>query len=223
MRHIFRTVGTAFVILLLASRAPAQTSQGAIVSGSIGVTAAENQTSLSFSGSGGYRFNRGIALTIELASVPSIESEVSTRLDLPLLREVSPLLGFGDLGIDDEGDSGSLTTFTANLRLEMPTTARRILPYAVIGGGVANVKERFRIIYSYPPSLAAFTAIALPIAPIVQNFRESSTDMALTLGGGVSILQGNHLSYDIDLRYLHLIGYEDRDIGRFGAGVSYRF
>jgi opacity protein-like surface antigen len=47
--------------------------------------------------------------------------------------------------------------------------------------------------------------------------------MALTLGGGVSLLAGEHLSIDVDLRYLRILDTRNRNIGRFGAGASYRF
>jgi opacity protein-like surface antigen len=226
MTTLCRGIGATLLTAWLIAPPPAsaQTFQGAIVSGAAGVTAAESKTSPSISASAGYRFNRGIAFTIELASVPSIDSQ--GRIDIGRLDTI---LGFGDLGglprigFTGSDDSGSLTSFTANLRLEMPTLASRVLPYAVLGGGVANVKESFTVVYSVPVLAASFIGAPVPIEPITYNFRESSTDMALTLGGGVSLLTGKHLSFDIDLRYLHLLGYEDRDVGRFGAGVSYRF
>lgn len=209
---------------LVAAPASAQTSQGAIASGAISATAADSKTSLSFSASAGYRFNRAMGLTIEFASAPSIESE-SSRIDVTLLQS------FGAFGLDRlaapgferSDDSGSLTSFTVNVRLEMPTTSRHVLPYAVAGGGVANVKESFNVFYALPAATASVIGIPVPIPPINRSFTESSTDLALTLGGGVSLLKGDHLSFDIDLRYLRLLGNEDRDIGRFGGGVSYRF
>ena len=47
--------------------------------------------------------------------------------------------------------------------------------------------------------------------------------MALTLGGGASFLVTNHVGIDADLRVLHIMGNDSRNVGRFGAGVSYRF
>src|SRR5207247_10215845 len=97
------------------------------------------------------------------------------------------------------------------------------------GGGVANSKQTFTVVYDFLPlSATELTALGLtispiPTRPITQSYTESTTDLALMLGGGISILKGDHLSFDVDLRYLHLLEYRNRDIGRFGAGVSYRF
>ena len=62
----------------------------------------------------------------------------------------------------------------------------------------------------------------IPIIP-PQPVERSSTDLALTLGGGVSVLVVDHVSVDVDLRYLRLIGPRDLNVGRFGIGASYRF
>ena len=52
---------------------------------------------------------------------------------------------------------------------------------------------------------------------------QSSTDLALTIGGGVRVVVAERLSLDIDGRYLRLVESRDVDVGRFGVGFSYRF
>jgi opacity protein-like surface antigen len=47
--------------------------------------------------------------------------------------------------------------------------------------------------------------------------------MALTLGGGASILVTDHLAVDADLRVLKLLAETGRTVGRFQVGASYRF
>lgn len=203
----------------------AQPAQGAMVSGSAGATAFDSNTSVAFSASAGYRFNSVFGLNIELTSVPSLELESPYNFS-PLVR--------GAIGIADQ--DGSLTVFTANVRLEVPTTARRIVPYAAAGGGVANLKQSFEIDYNLPRpaqsslqdlfggSLYPETVAIFPILPpIPQPVSYSSVAMALTLGGGLSVLATEHLSVDVDLRYLRLSGDTDHDLGRFGVGASYRF
>jgi opacity protein-like surface antigen len=67
---------------------------------------------------------------------------------------------------------------------------------------------------------------AAPGIPVVippRTIMQSSTDLALTLGGGVSLLVTAHLSIDVDLRYARLIAHRDLDVGRLGVGLSYRF
>ena len=83
------------------------------------------------------------------------------------------------------------------------------------GGGVANIKETFALQTAVPAGL--------PVVMAPQAETQSSTALALTAGGGVSVLIAPRLSIDLDLRYLRLIADRDRDVGRFGVGVSYRF
>ena len=113
------------------------------------------------------------------------------------------------------GSDGQATVFTANVRVELPAVTARLIPFIIGGGGVANIKETFDVQPAVP------TGIPVVIPP--QTLTRSSTDLALTAGGGVSLLVAAHLSIDADLRYLRLIADRDRNVGRFGVGVSYRF
>ena len=115
------------------------------------------------------------------------------------------------------GSGGRATIFTTNARIDLPTLTTRVSPYVVGGGGVANLKERFTI--AGPASVAGSIPVVIPPRAATQ----SSTALALTLGGGVSLLAARHLSVDIDLRYARLIASHDLNITRFGVGLSYRF
>jgi opacity protein-like surface antigen len=199
---------------LCASTGAAQSTSGAIVGGTVGVAVVDSNTDLSVTASAGYRFNRAFGLGVELTAVPSLPRNLPDYY--PFAR------------IDNA--SGSITTFTTNVRLEIPTTPARIIPFVVMGGGVANVKERADVIIAYPPidvSILGFprevTSLIYPPPDIRSPYTISTTELALTVGGGVSILAVHGMSIDVDLRYLHLMGTEDRSVGRFGAGVSYRF
>ena len=202
----------AFLIaaLTFAPSVHAQPQQGAIVSGVVGAAAVQSNTDVVISVAAGYRFNRVFGLGLELTSVPSLS------IDPIFLR-------FGSSAFDDL--SGSMTVFTTNVRLEVPTTSPRVVPYAVAGGGVANVTEGFGPVIAYDVLLR--TSLQSTPAPIIvpqpTPYLFSTTNLALTAGGGVSILVGGHLSADVDVRYLRLMGDEDRNIGRFCGGVSYRF
>jgi opacity protein-like surface antigen len=199
---------------LLASRVVAQSTSGAIVGGTVGVAVADSQNDLDVTASAGYRFNRAFGLGVELTMIPSLPRNLPNYY--PFVR------------IDNPG--GSITAFTTNVRLEIPTTPARIVPYVVMGGGVANVKESAEVVIAgstldvrvlgLEPSIAS---LIFPPPDVRSPFTVSTTDLALTVGGGVSILAIHGMSIDVDLRYLHLMGTEDRGVGRFGAGVSYRF
>ena len=38
--------------------------------------------------------------------------------------------------------------FTTNVRLEVPTTSKRIIPFVTAGGGVAAVTQSYSVIYA---------------------------------------------------------------------------
>ena len=211
--------------VLLAGAAAADAGQGAIASGVVAATSIESSTKASFSGAVGYRFNRVMGLEVEVTSVPTLRPDVA-GLDQPtiLLSTDSTFTGIPTSVSTSflSATGGRVTVFTTNVRVEIPTTTARVIPYAVGGGGVANVKERFTFTVPTPRVLGG---IAIPAIPIIrpQPVRRSSTDLALTLGGGISVLAGDHVSVDVDLRYLRLIGDRDVNVGRFGVGASYRF
>jgi opacity protein-like surface antigen len=81
--------------------------------------------------------------------------------------------------------------------------------------------------FSYPVPLVPNTAIpsgVLPqLRPIITPVASSSNDLALTIGGGVDIRVVKQLAVEADLRLFRLLGQEDRNLGRFGVGVRYRF
>jgi opacity protein-like surface antigen len=115
------------------------------------------------------------------------------------------------------------------VRLEIPTTTRRVVPYAVAGGGVASLKESFVVTYRILRPALTIPELVIPdvigpiLPPMPQPVSYASIAMALTLGGGISVLATDRFSIDADLRYLGLSGDSDRHLGRFGVGVSYRF
>src|SRR5262245_55964066 len=203
----------------LLSAQTSQPSQGAIVSGTIGAFAMDSETALSFSVGTAYRFNRSFGLGIEFTSAPSVESEGFS------IATIFPPTRFPER-------ESQVTAFTANVRLEVPTISARFIPYAIAGGGVANIKEDVDAILAYSTTLTTLSTTfptRLPpdfpviYPPIPYSYRLSTTSLALTLGGGVSVMAGAHLSIDVDLRYLRLLDTRNRNIGRFGAGASYRF
>jgi opacity protein-like surface antigen len=215
--YSLRSVATLLMLFsLCAATGQAQTASGALVSGAVGVALVDSRSDINVTASAGYRFNRAFGLGVELTMMPSLPRNLPDYY--PLVR------------IDNA--DGSITAFTTNVRLEIPTTPARIVPYVVMGGGVANIKESADVIiagfpgidptiFGLPPE--ALSLIFPPSPDIRSPFTVSTTDLALTVGGGVSVLATHGMSIDVDLRYLHLMGTEDRSIGRFGAGVSYRF
>jgi opacity protein-like surface antigen len=101
-----------------------------------------------------------------------------------------------------------------------------VLPYFAAGGGIASTRRTAQLFYSSPiiagPSAPPLPVVAAP-RTISQPLVSASTDLALTIGGGVGIRVAKRMSIDVDLRLFRLLGAEDVNVGRFGVGARYRF
>jgi opacity protein-like surface antigen len=207
------------VALLLASPGLAHAQSGAIVNGAVGAAVVDNATNLEISGGVGYRFNHVMGFGIEFTHVPRLDT--SGQFALSTLRLCC---GIGDQRVD-----GHATVFTTNVRVEIPTTMRHVLPFVVGGGGIASVTEKASVIYYAVPLASQLASMGIPVStpdilPGPQQVVSSTTlAMALTLGGGASFPVTEHLAVDADLRVLKLLADTGRTVGRFQTGVSYRF
>jgi opacity protein-like surface antigen len=185
-------------------------AQGALVHGSVAAAVSEGETSPSFGGGVAWRFNKALGFGVELSHVRSLASD------------------FPRIYCCNDDDDMRVTAFTTNVRLEVPTTLARVVPFVVGGGGVAAVTQSFSVIYAANAQLTNdLRSLGLNTIPTIlpgpSRVESTNTSMALTLGGGASFLITNRFAVDADLRVLHIMGYEPRNIGRYGIGVSYRF
>jgi opacity protein-like surface antigen len=207
---------TVSILVFLASPARAQSDAGAIAGGSVAAAVVEAGTNVSVAGSLGYRFNRVIGLGVEMTWMPTMK---------PVLPSITPS---PYASIVYSAPSGDSLFFTTNVRIEIPTTSRRVIPFAIGGGGVASTTQRYTVTISpvlppVPVGLVAIPIILPQPSPIQSRPVTTSTDLALTLGGGVSLLVTDHFSIDVDLRSFYIRGNPGGSIGRFGVGASYRF
>jgi len=202
-----RVVFAAFALVALASPKSAAAGQEVIAGGVVAATSIESRTEMSAAAAVGFRVNRLASIGVEVTSVPTLKPDVAA-LDPSTL-----LVSNGAAS----GTDGRATIFTTNVRIEIPMSNTRIIPYVIAGGGVANVKESFTI--TAPVPVPPGIPVVIPPRPVTQ----SSTALALTTGGGVSMLVATHVSIDVDLRYARLIANRDLNVGRFGVGLSYRF
>jgi opacity protein-like surface antigen len=232
--RISRLTPALFLALVFAHAGLAHAQGGAIANAGVGIVAAgDGGTSLAISGGVGYRFNRSIGFGIELTHTPGLDSGLTGGVIRPL--------GIAIDGFDDEPE-GHATIFTTNVRVEIPTAMRRVIPYVAGGGGIAAVTQPYPVYYAlaaggtvgangsvqYTSSSSSLpvpaSAIYPPIYPAPQFISSTTVAMALTLGGGASVLVTDHLAIDIDLRAFQLVSDTGgRTMGRFGVGTSYRF
>ena len=210
------------VLAMLAIARPTSVAagQGATVGGVVAATSMESRTEVSVAVATGYRVNRVFGFGVEVTSVPALKPDVTALGPSTLIASSGGALVVTSTSVPTStvsGTDGRAIIFTTNVRIEIPTMTARVIPYVIGGGGVASVKERFTI--TPPVPLPSGIPIVIPPRPVTQ----SSTDLVVTFGGGVSMPVVTHVSIDVDLRYLRLIANRDLNVGRFGVGLSYRF
>jgi opacity protein-like surface antigen len=220
-------------VFLSGSAVSAQPAAGPLGSVIVGGTNIGDGTSPAISGAVAYRFGRVLGLGIELTAVPTLTPEqpeffANTASGIGAVggavSTVFPPIAIPAYRLEEEG--GRAVVFTTNLRLEIPTLSPRVLPYVVAGGGVGTVKEQFTLTVQYPEVIIQSPVGPVPISrarSISEPLSNSSTNLALTLGGGVSFRWTDRLWIDADLRYFALLGDPDVHVSRGGGGLSYRF
>ena len=216
------------MLVLLSSAASAQDDRGASAGGSVSATNFESNTSWSFAGSFEYRVNRVAGFEVEATAVPTLKSEIpdgrllaASSISSILPATISSRLTTFPTSLFSN-QRGRAIFFTNNVRVHVPTTAARIDPYVVAGGGVANVRHTVDfspIIFNVP----GFGNISSILPPIPNPLSTSDTSLVLTLGGGVGIRAVSKLWIEADLRMFRIFDTEDENLGRFGVGVRYRF
>ena len=217
----FRIAVAATLSLLISAPVSAQSNAGGLASVAVSGMAAEEDIRAAVAVSIGYRFNPIVALTIEMTFVPSYTPDVPdfpTILGGPVLAAESGLSIFPVPRINIEAEGGRATFFTGNVRLTIPTPSTRFAPYLVGGGGVGNVTDEYR--YTYGPYPLGFGLFA-PV--FTETIRRTTTDFAMTLGGGLGIRLSDRWSVDVDARYMGVAGERDINTGRYGAGITFRF
>ena len=234
------TTRAAIVLLLFlsASGALAADERTAAVGGNVSAMDIDSYTALSFSGSFEYRFSRVVGLEVEATLAPTLKSPFPTSgYQILAGSSTSPavtgaLTGVGLAiypGPTYTNADGRAVIFSNNVRIAIPTTSKRLEPYFVAGGGMASVRHSADVVYGPIPLVGTpnppigIVVPALPVRQFTQHVTSSSNDLALTLGGGLSVRTTSQFWIDADLRLFRLLGNTDRNVGRFGVGFRYRF
>jgi len=225
MRPWTPTLRLFALLIAMPAAAHAQAMSGASVSGSVSAVNVESHTSVAYTAAFEYRFSPVVGFEVEATFVPPF------NLPFPgggIAEPVLPLLP--TIRLENEG--GRAVIWSNNVRLTIPTTTPRLEPFFVAGGGVASLKHTADYRLSFPaigildlPGLAGLAGLLASNNPssLTYPVTSSSANLALTIGGGASFKTTSHLWIDADLRLIRVLGVEDHNIGRFGAGVRYRF
>ena len=221
-RLLIRASATALFLIAAAPRASAQADSGGLATAAISALQGGEGTSAAIAAGIGYRVNRTLSIGVELTVIPDFAPGAP---ELPL--SIASTLVYPAPIYRVESSDGRATIFTGNLRLTVPTRSARISPYLVGGAGVGNVRDDVSYSVDYGPIFPADFPVPLPrtvIYPVIrESIQRSTTDVAITMGGGISVAMGNQWSIDGDARYVAIVGDRDLQMGRFGAGLSYRF
>jgi opacity protein-like surface antigen len=224
---------TILALLATPAAALAQNDRGASVAGAVSATFLESDTDLSFSGAFGYRFGGVVGFELEATVVPTLSSPYPD--DRFRILAASPAIAIFPPPFFDNED-GRMVMLTNNARIALPIGSRPLEPYFVAGGGVAHVRRTAD--YVYPICLACLANVVgtpLPAeltitsrdasirGPFTYPVTSSSVELAMTLGGGLSVRITRALAVEADLRAFRLLGETDRSMGRFGVGARYRF
>jgi opacity protein-like surface antigen len=233
------TVGMKFGVLILSLGVSAVASaqdRGAAVSGSVFAVNMDSRTGAALSGALAYRFSRVVELEIETTWVPKVRSAWPTGPVVIQLSQSSTFFTSGSVVPNSSqifpapyyaNPGGRIVMFTNAARINIPTTSSRLNPYFAAGGGVAHTRRTADFIYPIFLPVTVTAPVPSNAPPLVRQTTErvtaATTDLALTLGGGVDVRIASALSVDADLRLFRLLGQEDRNLGRFGVGLRYRF
>jgi opacity protein-like surface antigen len=224
------------LLLLCATAASAADERTASVAGQVSAMNLDSYTALTFSGSFEYRFTRVVGLELEATMAPTLKSPYpngftilggSVRGGFAFTSSSAAPVIYPGPTYTNEG--GRAVIFSNNVRVAIPTTAARLEPYFVAGGGVASVRHTADLVYNpilltpTPNPPVGVIVPTIPVRQFTQRVTSSSVDLALTLGGGLSVRATSGLWIEADLRLFRLLGSEDRNVGRFGAGARYRF
>lgn len=119
-------------------------------------------------------------------------------------------------------ETSTLTSFLTRMTAEFPVARGRLWPYVTGGGGVGSLRQtlRFRNVPLPSPGEQSLTPAIFP-GP---EFDQTSTDLALTLGGGLDVRLWKGLSLGADVRYFTLLNQaEGYDFALVTSRVSYLF
>jgi hypothetical protein len=165
----------------------AQTDRGASAGASVSATNMDSHTSWSFSGSFEYRVNRVAGFEVDATAVPSLQSDFpgvsilgSSSSTSSLISALTSNPNLGAVFIPTifpqprlENEKSRAVFFTNNVKVHIPTTADRIDPYFVAGGGIANVRHTADLVQDpirligLPPGIVLPTSLLEPrISPL---------------------------------------------------------
>ena len=221
----YLTCALVGVLVLSGSRAGAQ-NERVRVSGTVSTALGDGGPAPAIGVAGGFQLAPHAGLELEVLYVPSqdlrdqgvvIASQIrSTFVSLVPSGPISVIFPTPQVDI-----SARTVAFLSSFILDLPVG--RLRPYALFGGGIANVEREISVTYDRLPGPLLPTLILPPT-----RYAFATNHLALTAGAGLDVRVWRRLSVAADVRYLELFSEGTRDddlknITRVGARASWWF
>jgi opacity protein-like surface antigen len=217
------------------SRANAQDNRLRVSFGAATTTGGAQDGELALTGGVGYRFAERLSFDVELTrfeadndgdfpfTIAGNQFQFSSGGQIAAGNRISsiaqPGLGLLIYPPIRQGVESDTILATLGFRYEFPVQAGRLLPYVAAGLGASRTERTFE--FGPVPLAVSVPRIGLQAPIRFQPETVTRTGLAGSLGVGASLRVVGQLFVDADARYFRLDG--DRNMGRLGGGVSYRF
>jgi opacity protein-like surface antigen len=175
-----------------------------------------SSTSQSYGAEAGFTIRPNLQIYVEGGQT----RDASTASFLAAAQEIASFLTQDQSGVTFRARK-PITFGTAGLRFLIPVSNNHVLPYLLIGGGVARVKQDV----TYAVNGTDVTA-TLPQLGVVLGTDLSGTETTgiVTAGGGVAWLPWRQLVVDFQYRYGRVFASDQGlNLNRAGVGIGVRF
>lgn len=187
---------------------------GGRVFGLVGGAFGDGDSAVLTSGGAGIRISRHLGLDLELLHAGDLGLSLDPGFIIQALgAEFAPV---------ERIETSRLVSFLTRMTVEFPVADGRLWPFLTGGGGVGNLHQtlEFRNLPLPPSRIGGLRPTIFP-GP---NIELSSTDLALTFGGGLDVRLWKGLAVGTEARYFRLLHQrEGFDFAFVTSRVSYRF
>jgi hypothetical protein len=119
-------------------------------------------------------------------------------------------------------ERSTLTSFLTKMTVEFPIAHGRVWPYVSGGGGVGSLRQT--VAFRNVPLPSQGNDILIPAIFPGPEFDTTSTDLALTIGGGLDVRIWRGLGVGADVRYFRLLNEAQAfDFAFVMSRATYRF
>lgn len=208
---VFPAAFAVWVLCTCAGLATAQATPdaGGRVFGAVGGAAGDgNSAAVSLVGAG-IRITKHLGLDFEVLHTGDLG--LPSNIDV-VIQTFAPV---------ERVERSTLTSFFTKMTVEFPIGSGRVWPYVTGGGGIGSLRQTVAFRNTPLPSQGDLLVPAIFPGP---EFDTRSTDLAMTIGGGLDVRIWRGLGVGADVRYLTLLNDAQAfDFALVLSRATYRF